>query len=89
MASSNAMQSVDFVMTDAARIAAGFGIASWRVTDAAALEKALDEALAIRGPAFIDIVVESIADAIPPMMGWIRRHGDDPLALDLPPGKPE
>jgi acetolactate synthase-1/2/3 large subunit len=88
MASSNAMQSVDFVMTDAARIAAGFGIASWRVTDAAALEKALDEALAIRGPAFIDIVVESIADAIPPMTGWIRRHGDDPLALDLPPGKP-
>lgn len=76
----NATYSVDFLSLDAARIAEAFGLRAWRVTDAAELTAALDEALAFDGPVFIDVVVESIADVAPPVFSWLRRLGEDPLA---------
>jgi acetolactate synthase I/II/III large subunit len=80
----NMTQSVDFARTDAAKIAAAYGIRSWHVTDAAGLDAALDAALAEPGPAFIDLVVESIAEIAPPMFGLTRRLGHDPLSLTPP-----
>ncbi len=80
----NATYSVDFLQLDAARIAEAFGLRAWRVTDAEGLERALDEAFAHDGPAFVDIVVESIADVAPPVMSWLRRTGRDPLAIPAP-----
>jgi acetolactate synthase-1/2/3 large subunit len=77
----NATYSVDFLALDAARIAEAFGLRSWRATDATSLDTALAEAFAFDGPTFIDIVVESIADIAPPVFSWLRRLGEDPLAL--------
>lgn len=77
----NSTYSVDFTQLDAARIAEAFGIRAWRATDVASLEAALDAAFAHDGPAFVDVVVESIADVAPPVFSWLRRAGRDPLAI--------
>ncbi len=77
----NATYSVDFLSLDASRIAEAFGLRAWRATDAESLDRALDEAFAFDGPAFVDVVVESIADVAPPVVSWLRRAGVDPLAI--------
>ena len=46
------------------------------------LETALDEAFAMDGPCFIDIVVESLAERVPPVYSWLRKRGADPLSDD-------
>jgi acetolactate synthase-1/2/3 large subunit len=73
--------SVDFRDQDYARLAADFGLRAWHVRTLAELEEALDAAFAHEGPAFIDVVVESIADRYPPVFSWLRRSGTDPLRI--------
>lgn len=75
--------SVDFSELDAAKIATAFGMRSWRATTTGELDSALDEAFAYDGPAFVDIIVESIAEIAPPVFSWLRRSGHDPL--EIPP----
>jgi acetolactate synthase I/II/III large subunit len=82
--------SVDFGAQDCAAIAQAFGLRAIRVTTAAELEKGLDEAFSHPGPVFLDIIVESIADVLPPVYNWLRKSGMDPLkvggrSLDVAP----
>jgi acetolactate synthase-1/2/3 large subunit len=72
--------SVDFGVTQAAAVAEAFGIKAWHVTDMDELETALDEAFSMNGPCFIDIVVESLAERVPPVFSWLRKRGEDPLS---------
>jgi acetolactate synthase-1/2/3 large subunit len=78
----NTVQSVDVGATNAARVAEGFGLKAWQVRDRARLEAALDQAWRHDGPALIDILVRSIAETAPPMFGWLKKLGVDPLALE-------
>ena len=72
--------SVDFSATRADAVAEAFGIKAWHVTDMDELETALDEAFSMNGPCFIDIVVESLAERVPPVFSWLRKRGEDPLS---------
>ncbi len=77
--------SVDFTPGDMSRVAAAYGIAAWRVTTPDELERALDEAFAHDGPAFLDVVTEPLMSDIPPVYSWLKaakkisRNGD-PIA---------
>lgn len=73
--------SVDFSAQDASAIARGFGLAARRVQTASELEAAMDEAFAGEDPIFLDIVVESVADVVPPVYNWLLKTGVDPLAV--------
>ncbi len=72
--------SVDFDATKASDVARAFGLKAWHVTDMAELEEALDEAFSYDGPCLIDIVVESLAERVPPVFSWLRRRGENPLS---------
>ena len=74
--------SVDFGATKASDVAEAFGLKAWHVTDMDELEAALDEAFAYDGPCLIDIVVESLAERVPPVYSWLRRRGKDPLTTE-------
>lgn len=77
----NSTYSVDFTPLNAAKIAEAFGFRAWRISRVEDLDPVFAEAFAHDGPAFIDIVVESIADVAPPVFSWLRRVGQDPLAI--------
>ena len=66
-------------------IAEAFGVRAMRVETVEALETALDAAFAHPGPVFLDLVVESVADVVPPVYKWLRQAGIDPLLVG---GKP-
>ena len=72
--------SVDFSATRASAVAEAFALKAWHVTDMDQLEAALDEAVSMDGPCFIDIVVESLAERVPPVYSWLRKRGEDPLS---------
>ena len=74
--------SVDFTPPDGKAIGEAFGLRSWRVTDPGELEAALRSALDHDGPCLIDVLVESIADRVPPVYSWLTRLGRDPLSLE-------
>jgi acetolactate synthase-1/2/3 large subunit len=63
--------SVDFSRTDHARIASGYGVASWRVEDPAELDGVLRAALAQDGPALVDIAIQSLEEAAAPVLQWM------------------
>jgi acetolactate synthase-1/2/3 large subunit len=63
--------SVDFSETDHAAVARAFGINAWRVTEPAALEGALREALESGGPALVDVVCQPLQEARAPVSEWI------------------
>lgn len=71
--------SVDFTPGDMSKVAAAFGIAAWRVETPEQLERALDEAFAHDGPAFLDVVTEPLVSDIPPVYSWLKAAGKDPL----------
>ncbi len=71
--------SVDFNPGDMAGVARAFGLQGFRVESAADLPAAFDAAFACTGPAFIDVVCESIADVLPPVVSWMRATGQDPV----------
>lgn len=73
--------SVDFTPTQGKAIAEAFGIKAWQVQTMDELETALDEAFAYNGPCLIDIVVESLAERVPPVFSWLRKRARDPLSM--------
>lgn len=72
--------SVDFTPAQGSAIAEAFGIRAWQVKNLDELETALDAAFAHDGPCMIDIVVESLADRVPPVFSWLRKRDQDPLS---------
>lgn len=74
---------MDFGGYDMSRLAQVYGIRAYRVESGDALETALSEAFALQEPVFIDIVVESIADRLPPVFSWLQKVGADPEAIEL------
>ena len=78
----NDCYSVDFTKANAAAIAEAFGLKSWRVQTLEDFEEAFDAALAHNGPCFIDVIVESLAERVPPVFSWLKKTGRDPLSLE-------
>jgi acetolactate synthase-1/2/3 large subunit len=74
--------SVDFKRSQGQAIAEAFGLKAFRVDNYDELESALDAAFAHEGPCMIDIVVESLADRVPPVFSWLRKRGEDPLSVE-------
>jgi acetolactate synthase-1/2/3 large subunit len=63
--------SVDFGVTDHAKVAEAFGVRSWRVADPQELGKVLKAALAQDGPALVDIVCQPLHEAKAPVSEWV------------------
>ena len=63
--------SVDFGVTDHARVAEAFGVRSFRVTDPAKLNEVLKQALAYGGPTLVDIVCQPLHEANAPVSEWV------------------
>lgn len=73
---------VDFTPPRGQAIAEAFGMKAFTAKSAGELDDVLMEAFAYRkGPCFIDVHVESIADRVPPVYSWLRNRGEDPLSL--------
>ena len=62
---------VDFSATDHAKVAAAFGIESYRVTDPGELRGTLMKALEAEGPILVDIVSQPLQEARAPVSEWI------------------
>lgn len=62
---------VDFSSSDHARIAQGYGISSWRVTEPGELRGALEKAFATDGPSLVDVVVQPLHEARAPVSEWV------------------
>jgi acetolactate synthase-1/2/3 large subunit len=63
--------SVDFGLTDHARVAEAFGVRSFRVTDPAALNSTLEQALKHDGPSLVDVVCQPLHEARAPVSEWV------------------
>ncbi len=63
--------SVDFGLTDHAKVAEAFGVRSFRVTDPARLHETLKQALAHGGPTLVDIVCQPLHEAKAPVSEWV------------------
>ena len=63
--------SVDFGVTDHAKVAEAFGVRSYRVTQPEALEGTLKQALAHGGPTLLDVVCQPLHEAKAPVSEWI------------------
>lgn len=74
---------VDFTPPKGKAIAEAFDMKAWTAKSADELDAVLKEAFAYKkGPCFIDVHVESIADRVPPVYSWLTKRGEDPLNLD-------
>jgi len=63
--------SVDFGVTDHAKVAEAFGLKAWRITDPRQLGPALKTALAHGGPTLVDIVCQPLHEARAPVSEWV------------------
>jgi acetolactate synthase I/II/III large subunit len=63
--------SVDFGVTDHARVAEAFGVKGYRVTEPGQLAKTLKDALASGDPSLVDIVCQPLHEARAPVSEWI------------------
>jgi acetolactate synthase-1/2/3 large subunit len=63
--------SVDFTRTDHARVAAAYGVKSWRVEDPAELRGALAAAAEHGGPALVDVISQPLPEAHAPVSEWV------------------
>ena len=63
--------SVDFGVTDHAKVAEAFGVKSWRVFEPAKLGAALKEAILFSGPTLVDIVCQPLHEARAPVSEWV------------------
>jgi acetolactate synthase-1/2/3 large subunit len=63
--------SVDFGITDHAKVAEAFGVKSWKVEDPAKLGAALKEAIAFGGPTLVDVVCQPLQEARAPVSEWV------------------
>jgi acetolactate synthase I/II/III large subunit len=63
--------SVDFGVTDHAKVAEAFGVRSWRVTDPSKLREVLKDALERKEPTLVDIVCQPLHEAQAPVSEWV------------------
>jgi acetolactate synthase-1/2/3 large subunit len=63
--------SVDFGVTDHAKVAEAFGVKSWRVFDPAKLGPALKEATSLGQPTLVDVVCQPLHEARAPVSEWV------------------
>jgi len=63
--------SVDFGVTDHAKVAAAFGVRSWRVTNPSELGPVLKNALSSAEPTLVDIVCQPLQEAKAPVSEWV------------------
>src|SRR6185503_3825342 len=63
--------SVDFGVTDHAKVAEAFGVKSWRVSDPAKLHGVLKEAVSCGEPSLVDIVCQPLHEAKAPVSEWV------------------
>jgi acetolactate synthase-1/2/3 large subunit len=63
--------SVDFSVTDHAKVADAFGVKSWRVTRPEDLEPIMKTALAHGGPTLVDVVCQPLHEANAPVSEWV------------------
>jgi acetolactate synthase-1/2/3 large subunit len=63
--------SVDFGVTDHARVAEAFGVKSWRVTDPSRLQEVLRQAVQLGEPSLVDIVCQPLHEAKAPVSEWV------------------
>ena len=63
--------SVDFGVTDHARVAEAFGVTAFRVTQPEKLEEVMKRALAHGGPTLVDIVCQPLHEAKAPVSEWV------------------
>lgn len=73
---------VDFNAYNMNKLAEVYGIRAFRAETADQFEAAAIKAFASDGPCFIDVVVESIADRLPPVFSWLTKSGVDPRAVN-------
>ncbi len=62
---------VDFNRTDHAAVAAAFGVRSWTVEDPVQLGPVLREAIAHKGPTFVDVISQPLHEAAAPVSEWV------------------
>lgn len=63
--------SVDFGVTDHAKVAEAFGVKSWRVFEPGKLQEALKQAAAHAGPTLVDVVCQPLHEARAPVSEWV------------------
>jgi acetolactate synthase-1/2/3 large subunit len=63
--------SVDFDRTDHAKVAAAFGVESWRVEDPAELVPTLSRAIERGHPTLVDVVCQGLHEAKAPVSEWV------------------
>ena len=63
--------SVDFGVTDHAKVAEAYGVKSWRVFEPAQLGKVLKEAISLSQPTLVDIVCQPLHEARAPVSEWV------------------
>jgi len=63
--------SVDFGVTDHAKVADAFGVRSWRVTDPQELGSVFKKAISHDGPALVDVVTQALHEARAPVSEWV------------------
>jgi acetolactate synthase-1/2/3 large subunit len=63
--------SVDFGVTDHAKVAAAFGVKSWKVEDPAQLGGVLKQAISFDGPTLVDVVCQPLHEANAPVSEWV------------------
>ncbi|MGZ8154609.1 MAG: thiamine pyrophosphate-binding protein [Burkholderiales bacterium] len=63
--------SVDFSRTEHARVAAEYGVKSWKVEDPAELGGVLRQAAEYGGAALVDVVAQSLEEAQAPVLQWM------------------
>jgi acetolactate synthase-1/2/3 large subunit len=63
--------SVDFGLTDHAKVAEAFGVRSWRVTDPRELNAVLKKAFEFQEPTLVDIVCQPLHEARAPVSEWV------------------
>jgi acetolactate synthase I/II/III large subunit len=63
--------SVDFSRTEHSRVAAEYGVKTWKVEDPHALGSALQQAAEYGGPALVDVVTQPLEEAAAPVLQWM------------------
>jgi len=63
--------SVDFSVTDHAKVAEAFGVKSWRVTQPGELGSVLKKAVSLAEPTLVDIVCQPLHEAKAPVSEWV------------------
>jgi acetolactate synthase-1/2/3 large subunit len=63
--------SVDFGVTDHAKVAEAYGLRAFKVEDPSKLEGVLKTAVAFDGPTLVDIVCQPLHEAKAPVSEWV------------------